>query len=402
MKNKNYNDNTGAKKSSKRQSIRGQQRAGQYRARRETAAIIQTLDRYGQERQVRREGHMNTTTNLSIVEALGRQFQGRRNREIINTALRQDGLHTGEGEEREHRMEESWREAELAQREEQEAVLQQVGTGVLHTHGEDPGPKKEGIIRLIYENVNGIHRGPTGNKKIEKARNLHDELEVDIVAYNEHRINFKHKRNNINLTEIFKGGEAEIRTVAAHNVHENVSRYQEGGTAMMMFGPLIESLEPTGTCKDDSGLGRWVVMTVKGEKHTTKIVCGYNPCINSKVQSSTTYQQHRRYFITKRGSTKCPRTHFREDLLLQLQTWRDEGHKLIVCLDANEDIYKKSIGKALTDKEGLAMKEVVGDHTGQQLGATYFRGTKPHRCGMGHRRHHHRERQRNASRLRHR
>ena len=100
MKNKNYNNNTGAKKSSKRQLIRGQQRAGQYRARRETAAFIQTLDRYGQERQVRREGHMNTTPHLSIVEVLGRQFQGRRNREIINTALRQDGLHTGEGEER--------------------------------------------------------------------------------------------------------------------------------------------------------------------------------------------------------------------------------------------------------------------------------------------------------------
>ena len=46
-------------------------------------------------------------------------------------------------------------------------------------------------------------------------------------------------------------------------------------------------------------------------------------------------------------------------------------------MDANEDIYKKSIGKTLTNEEGLAMKEVVGDFTGKKLGATFFRGTKP-------------------------
>jgi hypothetical protein len=47
-----------------------------------------------------------------------------------------------------------------------------------------------------------------------------------------------------------------------------------------------------------------------------------------------------------------------------------------VCLDANEHIYKKSIGKALTDREGLAMKEVVGEFTQKQIGTTYFRGSK--------------------------
>jgi hypothetical protein len=48
-----------------------------------------------------------------------------------------------------------------------------------------------------------------------------------------------------------------------------------------------------------------------------------------------------------------------------------------VCLDANEHIYKKSIGKALTDIEGLAMKEVVGDFTGTPIGSTFCRGSKP-------------------------
>ena len=46
-------------------------------------------------------------------------------------------------------------------------------------------------------------------------------------------------------------------------------------------------------------------------------------------------------------------------------------------MDANEHIYRKSLGRILTNPAGLAMSEVVGDFTGEQLGATYFRGSKP-------------------------
>ena len=63
--------------------------------------------------------------------------------------------------------------------------------------------------------------------------------------------------------------------------------------------------------------------------------------------------------------------------MAQLVEWRQQGDRLIVCLDANEDIYKKSIGKALTSPSGLAMTEVVGAFTGKRLGATHFRGSKP-------------------------
>lgn len=66
-----------------------------------------------------------------------------------------------------------------------------------------------------------------------------------------------------------------------------------------------------------------------------------------------------------------------KDLCDALVKWREEGDRLIVCLDANEDIYKKSIGKVLTDPAGLAMKEVVGNYTGKKIGPTYFRGSKP-------------------------
>jgi hypothetical protein len=48
-----------------------------------------------------------------------------------------------------------------------------------------------------------------------------------------------------------------------------------------------------------------------------------------------------------------------------------------VCLDANEDIYKKSLGKSLTKQDGLNMSEVVRDFTGKKIGPTFIQGSKP-------------------------
>ena len=71
----------------------------------------------------------------------------------------------------------------------------------------------------------------------------------------------------------------------------------------------------------------------------------------------------------------CPRTRFKNDLLAQLRTWREQGDRLIVYMDVNKDIYRKSIGKALTMLEDLQMIEAVGNYTGKKIGATFFRGT---------------------------
>jgi hypothetical protein len=61
----------------------------------------------------------------------------------------------------------------------------------------------------------------------------------------------------------------------------------------------------------------------------------------------------------------------------QLKKWREDGNQLIVCLDVDQHIYKKSIGHTLTDIEGLAMREVVGAFSHQPVGPTFFQGTKP-------------------------
>ena len=41
-------------------------------------------------------------------------------------------------------------------------------------------------------------------------------------------------------------------------------------------------------------------------------------------------------------------------------------------MDVKEDIYRKSIGKALTTLEDLQMIEAVGNYTGKKIGATFL------------------------------
>ncbi len=60
----------------------------------------------------------------------------------------------------------------------------------------------------------------------------------------------------------------------------------------MLFGPITEQLDFERSGKDNTGLGRWTVMTLQGDGVRTRIVCGYNPCRNGKLNSGTSYQQH--------------------------------------------------------------------------------------------------------------
>ena len=57
---------------------------------------------------------------------------------------------------------------------------------LLRVHGKAPGKKEDGVTRLVYENANSIINLLVGNEKVEKAKELINGLEADLVAYNEH------------------------------------------------------------------------------------------------------------------------------------------------------------------------------------------------------------------------
>jgi hypothetical protein len=126
---------------------------------------------------------------------------------------------------------------------------------VLQVHGYAPPKKAEGTVCLVYENVNGVSNSLCGNKKVDRMKELHDELEVDKSAYCEHKLNMKHKKNVNGFNLLFKGGDTVIQSIAAHNVHENIGHTQQEGTSLILFGHLTEQLDHNESRKDPTGLG---------------------------------------------------------------------------------------------------------------------------------------------------
>jgi hypothetical protein len=127
------------------------------------------------------------------------------------------------------------------------------------------------------------------------------------------------------FNQLFKGGEAAIRSNVAHSIHENVGRVQQGGISLIMFGTLVEQLTSDESGKDKSGLGRRAIMTLQGTDVHTRIICAYNPCGNNKLNSGTTYQHQRRYLLSAKDNLTCLWEHFQEDLVKQLSKWRSKG-----------------------------------------------------------------------------
>ncbi len=216
---------------------------------------------------------------------------------------------------------------------------------LLDVHGLPPGQKRDGVTRVMYKNLNGLQSMLSKNDKLNKARQVINDLQADVVCYNEHHQNLKHKANRNGFCQMFNRGETELRAIAAHNVNKDVGKLQEGGTAMLVFGVLIEQFDPEGLGQDDLGLGRWTFMKFTGgDGVVTRVICGYSPCSNKKKDSGTVYQQHRRHIINKLNVLMCPRERFCKDLLQQMKQWRAEGEHLVLCLDANENMYRAKLG----------------------------------------------------------
>jgi hypothetical protein len=146
------------------------------------------------------------------------------------------------------------------------------------------------------------------------------ELEVEIAAYCEHKLNMKHMINSNGFSQLFQRGKVAISSVVT--VHENTGRMQQERISLHLFGHLTEQLDHNKSGKDKTGFGQWTVMTFQGDGACTCIVCRYNPCGNNQTNRGTIYQQHRISFLTKQKDLPCPQIHYHDDLIEKLTEWQ--------------------------------------------------------------------------------
>jgi hypothetical protein len=155
---------------------------------------IELIDQWGNKSTVEQCGKMNRTKHSKILAALEKRAMRYRNKSAsVNDSLEQSRLDNinetgtvemaGLTDESSVSSSDSGEDRDAMMRElEEVANLYGVLDDLLRIHGVAPGSKADGVVRLMYENLNGLLSKICGNEKLEKAKALIDELEVDIVC----------------------------------------------------------------------------------------------------------------------------------------------------------------------------------------------------------------------------
>ena len=169
----------------------------------------------------------------------------------------------------------------------------------------------------------------------------------------------------------------KIRIASANNKHENIDRFQWGGTSAIAYDSLANMSRASGA--DDTGLGRWSWIQLEGHNNRrVRVVLAYNPCRTKTSHFSTVYSQQKRYFLSQNEDI-CPRLRFRQDLYKLLLKWQTQGESIVLLIDCNENLSQmKDLQYHLTQKE-LHLQEPIRSKYGNldRLPPTNNSGSSP-------------------------
>ena len=219
--------------------------------------------------------------------------------------------------------------------------------------------KPDGVIRLLWENVNSLKVITDPNlARVRCIDEMRKRLQADVLAMCETNCAWGNAPVDRQFNMLFGQGE-ERTSKAAYNRNDKFPpKSQYGGTALMAFGRLTGFFGGSG--QDETNLGRWTWMLFKGEGKNVRVISAYCPVKSCRVRRrgadlhdrlGTVWEQHVRYFG---DLTVDPRKRFDKDLLEELTRWRDEGDELILMMDANQHIYDGKLGRALRSDLQLA------------------------------------------------
>ena len=226
--------------------------------------------------------------------------------------------------------------------------------------------KSSKFTRLFYENFNSLNH----NWKVHRLNSLRNTMHLDLVCGTEP--NRKRSASCArSLAEGIFNNTPYIQTVSSSNHHENFGPKRRGGTFMATGGDLATRVARTGG--DFTSLGRWSWILVGSGDRLTRIITAYQPCRSRKDGYSTSYNQQRRFWRSK-GITSCPRKLFREQLMATLRQWREKGDRLVLFIDANEDMRDGPIQRELSS--ALDMYDAVQEVGDANPVATHQRGSR--------------------------
>ena len=243
-------------------------------------------------------------------------------------------------------------------------LLQDGGVGYM------PRKKGGGWVRLMFENWNSLGVGTHG-WKVDRLNQMIKDLNVDVIAGCESQCHWNLVPAQKQFMQLICPG-MSTRGIAANNRNETINRDQMGGTAIAAIGRLSDVVTEVGC--DITGLGRWSWIRVGTEFRHTRLLCGYLPCKPGKTaRGHTVWEQHSRYFQAK-GDFRSPSEIFIDDLANQVSIWRTSGDEVIVCVDANQDVYNGALAVRLA-RPDTDLRCIMEPALGERVPNSHSRGS---------------------------
>ena len=181
------------------------------------------------------------------------------------------------------------------------------------------------------------------------------------------------QRFNLRLNNHLKPFFHEYYTSSSHNCHASYGKNQRKGTCTLSLNQVTSRSTLSGV--DSTGLGRWSWIQYSGKGGLrTRVISAYRPCRStSEIGLTTVWDQHSRFFRDI-GITTNPRERFDSDLRALLQEWIDNNIRIVLCLDANENVLD---GPFNTMINSVGLLNVHSTFRDIPLPATHNRGSRP-------------------------
>ncbi len=159
---------------------------------------IKLINEYGTRRYIKQRRWLGVTPHQRVLTALEQRavryqdsqtYEELEDEQLLDEAINETGMllcASNRGEER----------SQVVVEEQLIKEIRGVSEYLLEVHGLPPGRKGDGVTWLIYENLNGLQLTMSKqNGKLEKAQQVIENLQADIVCYNKHHQNLQHKAN---------------------------------------------------------------------------------------------------------------------------------------------------------------------------------------------------------------
>ena len=242
----------------------------------------------------------------------------------------------------------------------------------LTTQNEWPNVNSRETLRLLHINMNGINYN---NDYIEWEIILGNlaQLQVDIFGITEPNLDLNNKRIQETLREKVKHFDKHMKLSVSSSLQKiGETPYKRGGTITGVNGCWSGRMVPA---PQQERYGRWSEAILGGRNgKKLYILTIYRTCPYSKTYGGNTiYMQQQRDLLQKKMQHKDPRKDILVDLGIRIRQVQEEGHKIIIMGDFNENVQDSSMTSFLEDN-GLKNALIARHGHDTVLPATYDKG----------------------------